>query len=398
MMMRAIALVVGGALAASTAQAAGEEAGKGYNCLFIGHSFFVPVAGKLPRLAAAEGLANHKQTAVFSGGATGTPLALWNNAALSSEIKEELDTGDVELFGMTYEGSDPTTEGYERWIEYALSKNKDTIFMVGIPWGDFPAGVDTATYTAEYRTWLSEGMTALFAGLRATFPGVTIIENIYGTAAVELRLLFDQGKLPDIKQLTGDKATSIFQDSKGHAGAMLLDLAPLLFLKRIYGVDPSKVSSDFSAYSTDLKAVAQSVLDAQDAQDAFRFCAPSDASCPGRSGCTDDDAALVQLAAAAGHTVAGCADPKVAKANACGYSQVADVCCATCATQIRPVGDAIKSGNPFADPGGTGGGGDGSGDTDTGEGGTSTSGCVVRRGHRVRAALVAAAAAVLCNV
>jgi len=116
--------------------------------------------------------------------------------------------------------------------------------------------------------------------------------------------------------------------------------------------------------------------------------------------CTDDDAALVQLAAAAGHTVTGCADPKIAKANACGYSQVADVCCATCATQIGPVGDAMKSGNPFADPGG-GGGGDGSDgtNTDTGEGGTSASGCVVRRGHRlVHATLVATAAAALCNM
>jgi len=284
--MLAIALVVG----ASTAQAAGEQVGKGYNCLFIGHSFFVPVAGKLPPLAAAAGLVNHKQTGVFSGGATGTPLALWNNAQKSSEIKKELDTGDVELFGMTYEGSAPTTEGYERWIEYALAKNKDTIFMIGIPWKDFPADMDTTNYTAVYRTGLSEGVAALFTGLRAKFPGTTFIENIYGTAAVELRLLFDQGELPDVKQLTGDKATSLFKDSKGHAGVMLLDLASLFFLKRIYGVDPSNVSSDFSAYSTDLKAVAQSVLDAQDAQDAFRFCAPSDASCPGRSGGSTGDA------------------------------------------------------------------------------------------------------------
>jgi hypothetical protein len=256
-MMLATALVIGGALAGSTS--ADEQTGEGYKCLFIGHSFFVPVAGKLPPLAAAAGLVNHTQTGVFSGGATGSPLALWNNAALSSEIKKELDTGDVEFFGMTYEGSAPTTEGYERWIEYALSKNKDIIFMVGIPWKDFPAGVDTATYTATIRTSISEGLPALFAGLRAKFPGTTIIENIYGTAAVELRLLFDQGKLPDVKQLTGDKATSLFKDRKGHAGIMLLDLAPLFFLKRIYGVDPSKLSSNFSAYSTDLKAVAQSV-------------------------------------------------------------------------------------------------------------------------------------------
>lgn len=270
---------------------------------------------------------------------------------------------------------------------------KDTIFMVGIPWKDFPAGVDTATYTAEYRTGISELAPALFAGLRAKFPGTTIIENIYGTAAVELRLLFDQGKLPDVKQLTGDKATestSLFKDSKGHAGAMLLDLAPLLFLKRIYGVDPSEVSSDFSEYSTDLKAVAQSVLDAQDAQDAFRFCAPSDASCPGRSGGSTGDAGSSTTPGTTAVTTATCTDrdemlrqklaerqDKPSKVTSCSElasmigcsrvpSQLKALCCATCPT---------------------------------GEGGTSASGCVIRRGHRVvHATLVATAAAVLCNM
>ena len=327
-----------------------KQTGKGYNCLFVGHSFFVPVALRLPPLAAAAGLVNHKQTEVFSGGATGTPLALWNNAQKSSEIKKELDTGDVELFGMTFEPSAPTTEGYERWIEYALAKNKDTMFMVGIPWLDKPADVDTATYTAGYRAFIQQ-LPACFARLRAKFPGATIIENMYGTGAVELRLLFDQGKLPDVKTMTGGKTTSLFTDGKGHGGVILLDLASLFFLKRIYGVDPSKVPSDFSAYSTDLKAVAQSVLDAQDAQDAFRFCAPSDASCPGRSGgstagdagggttpgttasaCVDKNQVVIKFAKQKGQTVTGCSDP-VIKAQCAALDVLKTACCQTCSVK-----------------------------------------------------------------
>ena len=50
----------------------------------------------------------------------------------------------------------------------------------------------------------------------------------------------------------------------------MLDLAPLFLLKRIYGVSPSTSSGDFAVYFTDLKAVEQSILDAQDAQDAMR--------------------------------------------------------------------------------------------------------------------------------
>ena len=49
-----------------------------YNSLFIGHSFFRPIAEKMPALASAAGL-NHSQAIVFSGGASGAPLALWNS-------------------------------------------------------------------------------------------------------------------------------------------------------------------------------------------------------------------------------------------------------------------------------------------------------------------------------
>ena len=44
-----------------------------------------------------------------------------------------------------------TTEGYDVWFDYALSKNNNTMFMIGAPWPDFPRDYDTATYTAHVR-------------------------------------------------------------------------------------------------------------------------------------------------------------------------------------------------------------------------------------------------------
>lgn len=89
----------------------------GYTSLFMGHSFFRPVANGLAVHPLQAGIAGHSQTVFFAGGCNGAPLSLWNNPVKSAQIKAKLDTGNVELFGMTYHGCAPTTEGYELWID-----------------------------------------------------------------------------------------------------------------------------------------------------------------------------------------------------------------------------------------------------------------------------------------
>ena len=59
-----------------------------------------------------------------------------------------------------------TTEGYENWMDYALSKNPSTMFMIGAPWPDFPQDYDTATYTANLRGNYTT-LDGIFASLRA---------------------------------------------------------------------------------------------------------------------------------------------------------------------------------------------------------------------------------------
>ena len=73
-------------------------------------------------------------------------MALWNNAGKRAQIQAALDTGEIELFGMTYEPTYPTTEGYELWFDYALTNNSDTIFFVGLPWLDFPRNYSDEDY------------------------------------------------------------------------------------------------------------------------------------------------------------------------------------------------------------------------------------------------------------
>ena len=94
-------------------------------------------------------MTGHSQNVELSGGASGAPLALWNDAAHRANIQAVLDSGDVDVFGMTCcdwqltPGGDPvldpegnpilSLEGWQTWFDYALAQNPDTEFFIGYP-------------------------------------------------------------------------------------------------------------------------------------------------------------------------------------------------------------------------------------------------------------------------
>jgi len=235
----------------------------GFNSLFIGHSFFIPVAQGLGDFVGAAGIAGHSQKVVFSGGATGAPLPLWNNASKSAEIKSYLDSGEVELFGMTYHPSHPTTEGYENWIDYALEKNPTTRFFVGLPWNFNPGAVNAQAYASYWEEAHAGEWHDFLDSLRALYPGVEIYCIPYGQSASELRFLLEDDNLPGIDKLSGRAATSIYSDSFGHAGNFLRNLSRAVWLNAIYDVDLSLfpyATNDF----VDLNTIAKSIMDEHD--------------------------------------------------------------------------------------------------------------------------------------
>jgi hypothetical protein len=240
-----------------------EVPNPGFNSLFIGHSFFRPFAQGMPNYSAAAGIAGHSQTIVFSGGASGAPQALWENATKRAEIQAVLDTGNVELFGMTYEPTYPTTEGYENWIDYALARNPNTRFFLALPWPDFPENYDAATFASGWLLWHSTVWHPFIDALRALYPGVDIFCIPYGQSALELRNLFATGNLPDVNVLTGASDDAIFVDAKGHPGNILQDLGRLVWLNAIYDVDLSTYSYG-PYYTTHLKGIAQSIMAGHD--------------------------------------------------------------------------------------------------------------------------------------
>ncbi|MEM9200740.1 MAG: S-layer homology domain-containing protein [Actinomycetota bacterium] len=237
--------------------------GEGFDSLFIGHSFFRPMAEQMATLAPAAGFDEHDQDVFFSGGASGAPLGIWNQPAKRTQIQEVLDTGTVELFGMTYHPTYPTLEGYRNWIDYALANNDDTIFFVAIPWLTDPVTYTAADYAASVDAAYPVIAPPLIDQLRREYPNNTFFAIPYGIAAAELYTRWDAGELPDITQLVGRNGTGVFRDDFGHADEILEDLASLVWLRAMYDVDLTTFDAGYE-WSIDLNAIATSILDDHD--------------------------------------------------------------------------------------------------------------------------------------
>ena len=235
----------------------------GFDVVMMGHSFFIPVVAPLAQHAADAGLNDHTQFLEFSGGSGGAPIALWNNPSTRARIQAALDGGGVDLVGMTYHPDHPGVEGYQRWIDEALVANADTSFFVGFPWLPSPTLFSSASYRS---TWLDAYDTValeLIDELRALYPDVEIFAVPYGRAAAELFALFDAGSLPDVSALVSRDGDGIFVDGFGHAGPILQEVASLVVLRAIYGIEVSSDEFD-STFSFDTRALADAIIDVHD--------------------------------------------------------------------------------------------------------------------------------------
>ena len=234
----------------------------GFDSFFMGHSFFAPFVGEM-EFHGPNAMPDHTQQHFFSWNASGAPEALWNHNSKRGTIQGILDSGDVELFGMTYHPTYPSPEGYLNWIDYALEQNPDTRIFIAIPWNQRPGGTDATTYGATWRAAIDTDGHALIDLLRSEFPGADIALVPYGEAAVVLYEMFEAGELPDVASLTSGAGDGLFTDIKGHAGPILVELGSLVWLRALYGVDISTYDYD-TGFETDLNALADAIVDGWD--------------------------------------------------------------------------------------------------------------------------------------
>ncbi len=234
----------------------------GATCLFIGHSFFIPVAKSFGQHAKLNGFSKHKQLTVFSGGQSGTPGSLWKSKRHSERIKTILKSGKIQLLGMTV-GFNSSFDDYKRWIDFALEHNPKTKFMVGLCWGKGGQSRKAKEFT-EANLEAFQTLFEMVTKLRKAFPKNSITLINYGAAACELKVQFEAGKLKgDISKMV-DRKSGLFTDNNlGHAGPMIIDLSALIWLKNLYGADFDKLKLT-RKYKTDLKVTAAKIAKLND--------------------------------------------------------------------------------------------------------------------------------------
>ncbi|MEM9280487.1 MAG: hypothetical protein AAGA96_01550 [Verrucomicrobiota bacterium] len=251
------------------------------NCVLMGHSFFAPPAREIEAYAKLAGINDQEVEFVMSGSASGAPLSLWNNPENRSRIQALLDTGGVEMMGMTFfphnlakKGAGPEIEelvGYENWVNYAVEKNPglERVFIAA-SW----APIEGGTAPLERRKERIESAIAKIHShidvLRERYPSVTFQCIPYGRGAFELEGYLAKGELEGIEhfQMPDRKSLgkSIYRDKTGHACPILAELSTLIWLRAIYGVD---LVNDFAEFETNydaalLKQIATDVVAAHD--------------------------------------------------------------------------------------------------------------------------------------
>ena len=243
------------------------EPTKGYKSLFIGHSFFVPMARGMPAHAHRAGFKDHEQVVFFEGGDRGTPGYFWENSRHRMDIKKVLQSGKIELFGLTWTGvgrGKGTFEHFKLWVDYALKYNPNTTFALAMPWGRYPARYKMADFEREMKGGFRD-FHDLIDRLREAYPKNEFFCIAYGQGAVELKRLYHAGTLSAVDGQTKSKerrTSGIFTDALGHPDKILIELGQLIWLGTIYDVDLKNYEYDHG-FALDLKDIAAKVI-AQD--------------------------------------------------------------------------------------------------------------------------------------
>jgi hypothetical protein len=246
---------------------------KGEAVIFMGHSFFAPIARALPELTEAAGFDGHQQWIFFAGGAGGSPGRLWDNRRLGPQIRETLQSEEIDLVGMTFYpnelGGQSDVADYGRWIDLTLERSPQASFFIGAPWPQFPLEYSDGEYQALFDTLLAE-IHRIIDELRRDYPRTEIFCIPYGQAMIDLREIFQTDGIETVDALV-DTPSGIYVDERGHAGRLFTDeLGPLVWLSAIYGVSPS-LSNQPSRYpGVELPSIVRSVL-ATDAEYARRL-------------------------------------------------------------------------------------------------------------------------------
>lgn len=226
--------------------------------LFAGHSFFIPVVLELDAFLQEESSTTTTTQIVFSGGPSGTPLALWNAPSRRGQIVEILQQGDIDLFGMpiylgvdgdgtAQENADFVRDNpsvvqdvinvYSQWYDLALEFNSETDFYIGFHWPQLGAEIETETFGDSIDLFADLFFEYVVVPLRAKYADRSIYFINYGHVVYQMKVMFEAGELPPLENLLGPRDTSLFTDvDPGHVGTMAKQMCSFVWMRFLYNV------------------------------------------------------------------------------------------------------------------------------------------------------------------
>ena len=242
---------------------AAEINSKGENCLFLGHSFFIPVVRHLPEHTKRAGLETHEQMVVFHGGKRGSPGLMWKSPKDDvAKAKAWIETGEVDLVAMTFHsGGESLFEHYHHWVEFALKHNPKTRFLIQATW---PNKFDRELPEfLGYAEGIEESIHEILGQLRQKYPETDFGCVPQGRWMVGLWQLYDEGKLPELASVMAERKKPgmdyLFRDYGGHGGELALKEGALIWLAAIYETDLEAYDYQPAA-KADLKGLTRSIL------------------------------------------------------------------------------------------------------------------------------------------
>ena len=234
---------------------------KAVKAVLWGHKFFAPLVEATTAIAKESGINDQTIKAhvhkPFQGGPGVGAMSLMPNKKGNS-LQLELAAKKYDLVCLTYHMEDTgRLRHYKRWFDFVLAHNPEARLLIHLPASFDPVSRDLRLFNKTGDAIRARFYKEVVVPMRALYPDNQIIFWSSGRVNSELRRRYEEGKLPQVKQLVGPRG--IFAVKGGLPGPLLKDLEGLILYSLIYKVElPKKMTGQ--AGKLDLNALAAEMI------------------------------------------------------------------------------------------------------------------------------------------
>jgi hypothetical protein len=234
---------------------------KGVKAVLWGHKFFAPLVEATTAIAKESGINDQTIKAhvqkPFQGGPGVGAMSLMPNKK-GNPLQLDLAAKKYDLVCLTYHMEDTgRLRHYKRWFDFVLAHNPEARLLIHLPASFDPVSRDLRLFNKTGDAIRARFYKEVVVPMRALYPDNQIIFWSSGRVNSELRRRYEEGKLPQVKQLVGPRG--IFAVKGGLPGPLLKDLEGLILYSLIYKVDlPKKMTGQ--AGKLDLNALAAEMI------------------------------------------------------------------------------------------------------------------------------------------